>query len=49
MLMLINKELKDAEIELAFQKFDVNGDRKVTFEEFKDLLYKISGKAQIHD
>jgi serine/threonine protein kinase len=49
MLLLINKDLKEMEIEHAFQKFDVNGDRKVTFEEFKSLMYKISGKAQIHD
>jgi serine/threonine protein kinase len=49
MLLLINKDLRDPEVEIAFKKFDVNGDGQVSFEEFKSLLYKISGKAQVHD
>ena len=32
MLLLISKDLKENEIEIAFKKFDVNGDKKVTFE-----------------
>jgi hypothetical protein len=36
-------------VELVFAKFDANGDRRVTFDEFKSLLYKISGRPVLDE
>lgn len=38
MLRMIENGLNDQEIELAFRKFDLDGDRHITFKQFKEIF-----------
>ena len=36
-------------MDLCFKKFNVNGDKLISYQKFKELLLKITGKPPIYD
>lgn len=43
LLLKIDSKLTEDELEMCFEKFDINGDGNITFDEFYRTVCKIAG------